>query len=83
MSKPRTWRIELNLRGDESARAGTAVSKPRTWRMDIAVVLLLACFAANNAGQINAGAFLIACVIGGAVSGHRQLRAESQNRDSE
>lgn len=83
MSKPRTWRIEFNLRGNDSAGAGTAVSKPRTWRMDIAVVLLLACLAANNAGQINAGVFLFACAIAGAISGHRQLRAESQERDSD
>ena len=83
MSKPRTWRIEFDLRGDESAGARTAAGKRGTWRMDVVVVLLLACFAANNAGQINAGAFLFACVIAGAISGHKQLRAESQERDSE
>ncbi len=83
MSKPGTWRIEFDLRGDESAGARTAVGKRGTWRADIAVVLLLACLASNNFGQINAGVFLFACVIAGAISGHRQLRTESQERDSQ
>ena len=82
MSKPRTWRIEFDLRGNESAGARRyGVSKPKKdlRPRDIGVILLCLCLAAgNNGATINAGAFLFLVAIAGCMAGARDLKG---NRD--